>query len=138
MATEYAKALPPITTLTTSPFWEGTRQHILKAYKCQNCGNYYWPAIDCMKCDHPTMEWVEVTGQGEIYSFIIMHHIYHPAWKDEVPYNICWIELDEGPLLISSVVGCNNSDLYIGMRVEAVFDEVTSEVTLPRFKPITV
>ena len=137
MATEYTKILPPI-TLATSPFWDATKQHKLKAYKCQNCGMYYWPAIDCMKCDQPTMEWVEVTGQGEIYTFIIMHQIYDPAWKDEAPYNVCWIKLDEGPLLISNVVGCENGDLYIGMRVEAVFDEVTPEVTLPRFKLVTV
>ncbi len=137
MATEYAKALPPI-TLTTRPFWGGTKQHKLKAYKCLNCGAYYWPAIDCMKCEHPVMEWVEVTGQGEIYTFTIIHQVYHPSWKDEVPYNVCWIKLDEGPILISSVIGCDNNDLYIGMRVEAVFDDVTAEVTLPRFKPVTV
>ena len=137
MATEYAKILPP-KTLTTSPFWDGTKQHKLKAYKCLNCRTYYWPAIDCMKCDHSMMEWVEITGQGEIYTFTIMHQIYHPSWKDEIPYNICWIKLDEGTLIISNVIGCKNSDLYIGMRVEAVFDDVTPEVTLPRFKPVTV
>ena len=91
-----------------------------------------------MKCDHSMMEWVEITGQGEIYTFTIMHQIYHPSWKDEIPYNICWIKLDEGTLIISNVIGCKNSDLYIGMRVEAVFDDVTPEVTLPRFKPVTV
>ena len=137
MATDYAKTLPPI-TLGTSPFWEGTRQHKLKAYKCLNCGSYYWPAIDCMKCDHARMDWVEVTGRGEIYSFTIIHQVYHPAWKDDVPYNVCWVKLDEGPILISNVTGGNNNDLYIGMRVEAVFDDVTVEVTLPRFKPVTV
>jgi uncharacterized protein len=134
MDTQYRKALPPV-TLTTRPFWEGAKQHKLKAYKCLNCGTYYWPAIDCMNCDHPRMEWVEVSGKGEIYTYTIIHQVYHPAWKDDVPYNVCWIKLDEGPLMLSNATGCDNSKLYIGMRVEAVFDDVTAEVTLPKFKP---
>ena len=134
MTTEYKKGLPPI-TLTTKPFWEAAKRHELMAYKCLNCGTYYWPAIDCLACTNPKMEWTKVSGKGEIYTFIIMHQVFNPAWKDDVPYNVAWVKLDEGPILISNVIGCKNEDLHIGMRVEAVFDDVTEEVTLPKFKP---
>jgi uncharacterized OB-fold protein len=134
MTTEYKKDLPPVTS-TTKPFWDGAKQRELMAYKCLNCGTYYWPAVDCLSCGNPKMEWTKISGQGEIYTFTILHQLYNPAWKDEIPYNVAWIKLDEGPIFISNVIGCKNEDLHIGMRVEAVFDDVTEEVTLPKFKP---
>lgn len=82
------------------------------------------------------MEWVKVSGRGQVYSYGIYHQLYHPAWKADLPYNIAWIKLDEGPILLSNVIECKNEDLYVGMPVTVVFDDVTAEDTLPRFKPI--
>jgi uncharacterized OB-fold protein len=135
MTTEYKKELPPI-TLTTKPFWDAAKQHELMAYKCLNCGTYYWPAVHCMACDNPKMEWVKVSGKGEVYTFTVLHQLYHPAWEGEIPYNVSWIKLDEGPFLMSNVTSCKNEDLHIGMRVEVVFEDVTEEITLPKFKPV--
>jgi hypothetical protein len=61
---------------------------------------------------------------------------YNPAFADELPYNVAMVELEEGPRLITNIVGCNNGDLRIGMEVEVVFEDVTEEITLPRFKPV--
>ena len=135
MAIEYKKPLPPI-TLTNRPFWDGAKRHEFMAYKCLNCGRYYWPAIDCMACDKPEMAWVKVSGKGEVYTFTIMHQVYHPAWEGEIPYNITWVKLDEGPIIVANITGCKNEAIYIGMRVVAIFDDVTEEVTLPRFRPL--
>jgi hypothetical protein len=78
-----------------------------------------------------------VSGKGSVHTFVIYHQVYHPAWKGDVPYNVAWIRLEEGPLLLSNVVGCKNEELFIEMPVEVVFDDVTDEVTLPRFRPTT-
>jgi uncharacterized OB-fold protein len=134
MTAEYKKELPPI-TLATKPFWLAAKRHELMAYKCLNCGTYYWPAVDCMACHSPKMQWVKVSGKGEIYTYTVMHQLYQPGWQDEIPYNISWVKLDEGPIFMSNVVGCPNEDIKIGMRVEVVFDDVTDEVTLPKFRP---
>jgi uncharacterized OB-fold protein len=129
------KQLPMIPS-SDRAYWEGAKRHELMAYQCQNCGAFYYPAIHCVSCDKPKMEWVKVSGKGRVYTFVIYHQLYHPAWKGDIPYNVSWIKLDEGPLLLSNVIDCKNEDIYIGMPVEAVFDDVTEEVTLPKFKPL--
>jgi uncharacterized OB-fold protein len=135
MTTEYKKQLPLITT-ENKPFWDAAKRHELIAYKCLNCGTYYSLPTDCLVCDAPKMDWVKVSGKGQVFTFVIYHQLYHPGWKDEIPYNVCWIKLDEGPVLMSNVIECKNEDIYIGMPVEVVFDDVTEEVTLPKFKPV--
>ena len=125
----------PLVTSSDGPFWEGARRHELMAYKCMNCGTLYYPAIHCVSCARPSMEWVRVSGRGSVYTFAIYHRAYHPAWKGDVPYNVAWIRLEEGPLLLSNVVGCKNEELFVDMPVEVVFDDLPGEGTLPRFKP---
>jgi uncharacterized OB-fold protein len=132
---DYQKQLPEITS-TDKPFWDAAKRHELTAYRCGNCGTYYSQVTDCCSCDSPKMGWVKVSGKGEVYTYGIYHQLYHPAWKGDIPYNVAWIRLDEGPLLLSNVVDCNNEDIKVGMPVEVVFDDVTEEVTLPRFRPV--
>jgi uncharacterized protein len=133
VAVEYLKALPPIDS-TTLPFWDGTKRHELMVYHCLNCGKSYWPAIHCAACDKPRMEWVKASGQGEVFSFTIIHQA-PPNWSVDVPYNVVWIKLKEGPILISRME-CQNQDIYIGAPVQVVFEDVTEDVTLTRFRPV--
>jgi len=63
-----------------------------------------------------------------------MHQVYHPGFADEVPYNIVQVVLEEGLRITSNVVGCSNDSLQIGMSLEVTFDDMTDEVSLPRFK----
>ena len=135
MTTEYNKQLPQITS-DNKPFWDAAKQHELMAYKCQNCGTYYSIVVDCVKCDTPKMDWVKVSGKGKIFTYVIYHQLYNPMWKDDIPYNAAWVELDEGSILLSNIVDCKNEDLYAGMPVEVVYDDITEEVTLPKFKPV--
>jgi uncharacterized OB-fold protein len=132
---EYQKLLPAITT-ANRPFWDAAKRHELVAYKCLNCGAYYSLPTHCLACDNPTMEWVKVSGRGEVYTFGVYHQLYHPAWKEDIPYNVSWVKLEEGPILLTNIVGCRNEDIKVGMPVTVVFDDVTAEVTLPKFKPM--
>ena len=133
---EYQKPLPEITD-ENRPFWEAARRNELIMQKCLDCGRYrYPPAPICPHCLSMEAEWAKVSGRGRVYTWTIFHQVYHPAFKDEVPYNVAVVKLDEGPQLISTVVDCDNEDLYLDMPVEVVFDEVTEEVTLPRFRPV--
>jgi uncharacterized OB-fold protein len=126
----------PLVTASNKAFWDAAKRHELVAYKCLNCGTYYSQAVDCVNCDSPSMEWVKVSGRGEVFTFCIYHQSFHPAWKDDIPYNVVYVKLAEGPLLLTNIVGCDNKDIYIGMPVEVVFEDVTEEVTLPKFKPV--
>ena len=58
-----------------------------------------------------------------------------PAFADDIPYNAAQVELEEGPRLTTSLVGVRNEDIVVGLEVEAVFDDVDDETTLPRFRP---
>lgn len=132
---EYKKQLPEINA-TNKEFWDAAKRHELKGYRCLNCGTFYSFPIDCVACDNPKMEWVKVSGKGQIFTYAIYHQAFHPTWKDEIPYNVTWVKLDEGPLIMCNVVQCKNEELYVKMPVEVVFDDVTEEVTLPKFKPV--
>jgi uncharacterized OB-fold protein len=82
------------------------------------------------------MKWVKASGRGKVLTFVFMNRPYVPSFKDDVPYNVAVIELDEGPCMLSCIVGCDNKDIKVGMPVEIVFEDVTSDIALPKWRPI--
>ena len=64
-----------------------------------------------------------------------MHQVYHPGFADSVPYAVVVVELEEGARMISNLLECPVGDIRIDMPVEVVFEELTPEVTLPKFRP---
>jgi len=129
------KPLPAITE-EGAPYWEGCRAGELRVQRCTACARLRFPpSILCPHCLAEGGEWVALSGRGRIYSFIIVHRPQHPAFFEDVPYNVAIIELDEGIRLHSTIRDCPNDELSIGMPVEVVFDRMNDEVTLPRFRP---
>jgi hypothetical protein len=127
------KVLPDITP-EMAPFFAAARRRELVVQRCRGCGAYRFPARDiCSRCLAREASWERVSGRGTIFSFAIMHQAYHPAF--EVPYAVVVVELEEGVRMLSNVVDCPLSELTIGMPVEVVFEELTAEVTLPKFRP---
>lgn len=118
------------------PFWNATRDHELRMQRCEACGHVRWPpgpvCPECWSRDH---EWVELSGRGEVNTWVIFHREYFAAFADEIPYNVAEIQLAEGPRYLANVVDCENDDLYRGMAVEVVYEDVTEDVTLPKFAP---
>ena len=95
-----------------------------------------WPVKP--RCDHcfsADVTWVQASGKGTLYSFVLMHQLYHPGFASEIPYNIAQVDLEEGLRIISNVVGVPNDALQIGMALEVTFEDVSEEVTLPKFRP---
>jgi uncharacterized OB-fold protein len=80
------------------------------------------------------MEWAEASGRGIVYAFTIHHTAFHPAFKEELPYVFALIELEEGPIFGSNVVGCAPSSVVTGMPVEVTFIERGDDL-LPLFRP---
>ena len=134
---DYDKPLPYVHG-ETRPFWEGTKRHELLIQRCGDCGKFYfYPRSLCPHCMSDSIEWVKVSGRGKIYSFTISYRTGTLPFQSDLPYNIAIIELEEGVHMLSNVVECRNEDLRIDMPVEVVFDDVTPEITLPKFKPIS-
>lgn len=131
---QYDKPLPQITPQARE-LWEGCRKHKLLIQRCLACGTLrHYPRIMCPNCSSWDTEWVEVSGKGKIYSWTVAHQAFHPAFIDEVPYASVIVELDEGVRLVTNIVDAKPGELYIGMPVEVVFQDATSEITLPKFK----
>jgi uncharacterized OB-fold protein len=131
----YEKPLPIINE-DNAPYWEYAREHQLRMQKCVNCGHIRFPvSIVCPRCHSLEMEWTRLSGKGKVYSYIIYHQAYHPAYKDDIPYVVAIIQLDEGPRMESNITDCRLEDLRVGMPVELYFDDVTEDVSLPKFRP---
>ncbi len=129
-----AKPVPSITA-ETRPFFEAARRHQLVVQRCHSCGRLRFPAREiCSHCLSRDSEWVPVSGRGEVFSFNVMHQVYHPGFAAEAPYAVALVQLEEGPRMISNLVGVPLHEVRIGMPVQVVFEQVSEEVTLPKFR----
>ena len=136
MTQGYSKPLPG-TDEENKPFWNYCKQHELRMQKCLQCGKIRYPVSPiCPHCLSMESEWVKLSGKGRVYSFAIIRRAPHPAFAGEVPYTVAIIETEEGPRLISNVIGCRPEDVQIDMPVEVVFEDITEEFALPKFKPL--
>ncbi len=130
----YEKPLPVLTE-RNRPFWEGAKQGELRLQKCTACGHIRYPILPvCTVCLSDGTEWVAVSGKGEVFARLIYHNSYNAAFKDDIPYNVVLVQLDEGPRLYSNIVGTPNEEIKVGDRVAVTFDPVTDEISIPKFR----
>jgi uncharacterized OB-fold protein len=128
----YNKPLPQITPLDR-PFWEHAQRSQLVVQHCDACGDLHVPASPvCPNCLGSEQDWKLMSGRGTLESWVDFHRAYWDGFKDDLPYRVCLVRLDEGPLMVSNLVGGDGA-CAIGARVHVVFDRVTDEVTLPKF-----
>jgi uncharacterized OB-fold protein len=133
--TDYKKPIPAMTP-ALAPFLEGAKRHELVIQKCAACGTYRFPPRDlCSNCLSTQSTWEKVSGRGEIFSYSVMHQVYHPGFATEVPYAVVLVQLQEGPRITSNLVDVPPGAVRIGMPVKVVFEELSDEVTLPKFAP---
>lgn len=131
---EYAKPLPVLTD-ENRPFWDAARDHELKMQECEACRHIRYPISHvCPECLSARFSWRKLSGDGEILSYVVFYQKYNAAFAEDIPYNVTLVQLTEGPRMISNIVGVNNDVPKVGDRVEVVFDSVTPEITIPRFK----
>jgi uncharacterized protein len=132
----YEKPLP-VPDADSRPFWEGCKHHRLSFQRCLECGRLRsLPAIICPHCHSRDMEWFVSNGRGKIYTYAIYHQAFQPAFKGDLPYVVAVVELDEGPFMLTNITGCNHDLLKCEMRVGVVWEDITEEFSLPKFKPI--
>lgn len=131
-----AKPVPEIDA-TLAPFFAAANEKRLVVQRCVGCGALRFPPRElCSACLSTDAAWTEVSGRGTVFSFNVMHQIYHPAFAAEVPYAVVVVQLAEGPKLISNLVDCPVDAIEIGMPVEVVFERVSPDVTLPKFRRV--
>ena len=85
-------------------------------------------------CLSDDRHWIDASGRGTIDGFTVFDQPYLKSFRDDLPYNVALIKLEEGPRLYSNIVGTPNSELRSGLPVLVVFDDVTEDFTLPKFQ----
>lgn len=144
MTAKYAKPLPRFHSKYAKVFYDGCKNRSLLIQRCKGCGRFRFPPQPmCPECHSLEEEWTKVSGNGTIATFTVIPR-YEPravpmaTWPaDGYPINVAIIELPDagGVRIASNIVECDPKDLKVGMPVKVVFEDVTDEVTLPKFKP---
>jgi uncharacterized protein len=130
-----AKPRPRIDTVSKG-FWDATRTGTLTVQRCDDCGDGHYPGSPvCPNCLSSRQSWAPVSGRGELLSWVRFHRAYWDSFRDELPYNVILVGLEEGPMMISNLVGAEPEDLKVGDKLEVVFEKVDDSLTLPKFRP---
>ena len=133
----YEKPLPQ-PNADTKPFWDGCKEHQLRFQKCGGCGHVRWPpSIICPMCYSSSTKWIVASGKGKLYTYAIYHRAYHKAFKNDLPYVAGIVELEEGPHILSNIIDSDPNALRCDMPVEVVWEDITEEFSLPKFRPIS-
>jgi uncharacterized OB-fold protein len=133
----YRKPLPTPSP-ETQRFWEGCKNHELWLPYCRGCQGFFWyPRDFCPRCFSWETEWRKASGKGKVYTFAIQYRAWHPGWNEDVPYVTALVDLEEGPRLFTNLVGveADPKALHCEMPVEVVWEDVSDEITLPKFRP---
>ena len=130
------RPLPNLRDLDTQAFWLATKEKRLIYQQCADCGAVvFYPRRRCSSCLGANLEWKESAGEGTVYTYSIVRQSYHPFFRSMAPYAVAWIDLDEGPRLVSNVVGLEDpSGVRIGMRVKVRWEEHEG-LCVPLFEP---
>ena len=134
--TTYDKPLPEPNPVTEE-FWKAAKRHELLVQHCRSCNQHiFYPREVCPGCLSSDLGWMKVSGRGRVYSYAVVRQAAHRGFRADVPYILAIIELDEGPRLTSNLVDCEIEDVRVDMPVTVVFDDVTSHVSLVKFRPV--
>jgi uncharacterized protein len=128
----YDKPVPRVDTIS-QPFWAAAKEGRLLLQHCPSCGDIRFPPGPvCPKCLAGEQDWVESSGNGTLESWVDMHRAYWDGFKGDLPYRVCLVRLEEGPIVVSNLID-KTDNLRMGAPVRVVFDAVTDDLTLPKF-----
>ncbi len=137
--TKMLPAPAPVVHLEVKPFWDATAEGRLLLPRCEECRTVIWyPRPFCPACGSLRVAWSEASGRGTIYSFTVNRRGAGdlPEYKTAGTYVLAYVELAEGPRIMTNIVECDPDALEIGQAVEAVFHDTGQGSALPRFRPI--
>jgi uncharacterized OB-fold protein len=123
----------PVINRDNAGFWEGVARHRLLIQRCAGCGTLRFPWLPgCNACGSPEWDTARASGEGTVYSYVVMHHPPFPAF--DPPYAVGLIELTEGVRIVSNVIGVPYDKVRIGMPVHLAFVRCDDELELPVFR----
>jgi hypothetical protein len=125
---------PPVNP-ETERFWDATADGTLLLERCEACGTtFHYPRARCPECGAPDTQWFEASGRGTVYSYTVTRQT-GGDYADATPFVLAYVELEEGPRMMTNLVDCDHDDLAVGRSVSVVFHDTGEGNALPRFSP---
>src|SRR5882757_2732306 len=126
----------PSPTLETQPYWDGCKRGELLIQQCAACEHYqFHPRLYCTKCFSDRVEWVRASGRAKVATFTIVRRPVSQAFKDDLPYVVALVTLDEGPTMMTNIIGCPPEQVAIGMSVAVTFHAWSDDISIAKFRP---
>jgi len=122
----------PVPDAVSLPFWEGIAEGVLRVQRCGACGRHvFYPRAVCPYCASSELDWVDASGRGRIHSYTVVHR-GPPEYRDEVPYVVALVELDEGVRMMARLVDVEPAAVSVDLPVEVA---IQGDPRLPYFRP---
>ena len=126
---------PPV-DWETRAYWEGAGRGELILQRCRACNTVqHRPRGLCATCLSDEIEHFVASGRGEVYTYSVVRQNQMPAFRDAVPYIVAYVQLEEGPQLLTNIVDCDPETVSVGMAVQADFVATEEGLGVPRFVP---
>ena len=126
----------PLLDNWNKPFWAACAEKRLMLQRCRETGQCFFPPAPVSPfTGRPEWDWVEASGKGTLWSWVVFHQGYFPGMRDELPYPVVMVKLDEGPYLLTNIDGMAEEDLAIGTRMAVRFPGGPEGFVLPQFGP---
>lgn len=116
-------------------YWQSATEEHFVLPQCDDCSEiFFYPRVWCPKCFSQNLSWYKASGKGKVYSFSVVHQAPFPSYKNDVPYVLAIIALEEGPHMMSNVINCDPQSVLVDMPVNVTF-ESRGEMKIPQFQP---
>ncbi len=126
--------LPDTDDPVMAPFWDGCRAGRLLVQRDRETGRLHWPPKPAY-WKGGRLEWIEASGRGEVYTYVVAHAPFLPAFAEQMPHILVVVQLQEGPRLVGYMVETTPQAMRFGLPVRVVFKRLTDEATLPVWAP---
>lgn len=125
---------PAVTDLNRA-FFDGLARGQLQLQRCASCKHLRHPiSAVCPRCLNREFRWEVLSGQGRVFSSVVFHQVYAAAFADDVPYNVSIVELEEGPRLMTNVVGIAPAEVRVGDAVAVDFRDLGDGLFIHQFR----
>ncbi|CAB4648632.1 unannotated protein [freshwater metagenome] len=126
----------PTVTQANAAFWAATAEGRFQLQRCNECDTVLWfPRRHCPSCWTDNVSTFDASGKGVVYSFTVIRK-GAMAYKESGPFVIAYVELAEGPRVMTNIVNCDVETVKVGMPVEVVWHDTGQGSALYRFRPV--